>query len=113
MFVCGHAQRPYKPVQKCWGQLKRESGSFSDGQIKLHLFWKGKHRSILHGLCSSKAEHPLWIPKLNFKDYLCFVLAHYAYYRIMFPSKLLVERRTVAKYKKIDFRVLHFSSQIK
>ena len=40
---------------------------------------------------------------------LCFVLAHCAYHRIMFSSKLLLERRTAAKYKKkLTFKYLIF-----
>lgn len=98
LFACMHTRSPHKPVQTCRGQLIRESWTFSNQQIRLDLFWKGKHSlfcvvyvliklKILSGCLNSVS-----------KDSLCFTLAHYAYHRIMFSSKLLLERRTDAKY---------------
>lgn len=114
VYVHMYAHSPYKSVQKCRGRLKWQPGSFSDGQIKLDLFWKGKHKSILHGLCPCKAKNPLWFPKLNFKglSLLCSgtlrLSQNYVFFKV-----ITWEKNSCQIYKKINFRIPHFSSQIK
>ena len=79
--------------------MKRESGSFSDRQEKNGSIMERKAQ-VYFAWFNVLIMLKILSESINSvsKDNLCFVLAHCAYHRIMFSSKLVLERRTAAKY---------------
>lgn len=83
LYVCMYIvhTNQYRSAGVNWSSL--------DGQNKSDLFWKGKHRPILHGLCPYKADNPPWILQLSFKglsllcsDILC-LSQNYIFFKVI------------------------------